>query len=748
MALSASSQLPDEIIKEILAPVLFVSDEAFSDTSQKSNPFASYELSTSTILVVCKSWLRVATPLLYETVVLRSKAQAQALSGALKRNEQLGRFIKKLRIEGGYGTFVGEILRHSPTLTDLWVSTALWSNESVAGYTKGFRSVNPRRLIVVDDRLKTSAIRKKVYEALGEAIRLWTKLTSFEINGAGHRAERVEPLVAGLHKASRLEYLSFHLECSITESIQRLSKIPSLKQVRVITRFGGKPSFQKLKDSRYLSGFEMLMRFDQGLYNKVLYESPNKDGRFDLDFAAFFAEDEDVPGVQTNLQEKDENILAAPLDPNWRPLAGASNEDRRKILSSILRHAASLSIHGTSMAMGPQTLQQFRAGLTLVSHEFHELATPFLYEAPMLTGQKGLRALSRSRHAHHIRFLWLQSVHSTWNTVDALSLVLVLLLRCNNLVLVSEAKHRFTLDVDDKRRSDPEPMPYQWSQFDLKIPIGSTTLIALSKNCAGTLRHLHLNIGLASFKGQEDFTKVLNALGQLRELRSITMCGNIESVGDHTKLDVSAERFPADAFSHLERLIVDPRRIVNQFFLYALCYAKLPALSWLQIEDDPFNFYLDPSIENFLSTHGSKLIYLKSPARLQSLFLSCVNVSTWHTVCGGGFDSRSDFQCLDADNLDPDQDVQYALNSIVIPSYQFGPPEAEAILNMDLSRLAKLDKIHINRLEWPKSQRDIEKSTWVKVAEAMVERWNVKLVDRQGIAWVPRLKPVKPARKK
>jgi F-box-like len=177
MALPASSQLPDEIIREILAPALHVSDEAFSNTSGTSNPFANYGLSSSTILVVCKSWLRVATPLLYETVVLRSKAQAQALSGVLKHNGQFGQFIKKLRVEGGYGTFVGEILKRSPSLTDLLITTSLYSNESIAGYPKGFQSVNPHRLIVLDDHLKASAIRKKVYQALAEAVRhSWTNL--------------------------------------------------------------------------------------------------------------------------------------------------------------------------------------------------------------------------------------------------------------------------------------------------------------------------------------------------------------------------------------------------------------------------------------------------------------------------------------------------------------------------------------------------------------------------------------------
>jgi hypothetical protein len=103
--------LPDEIISEILSPALKVSDEVFSDTSEVS-PFAKYAESTSAYLLVCKSWLRVSTPLLYNIVILRSKAQAKALSLALAGNKELGQFIKKLRVEGGYGTPMLTIAQH------------------------------------------------------------------------------------------------------------------------------------------------------------------------------------------------------------------------------------------------------------------------------------------------------------------------------------------------------------------------------------------------------------------------------------------------------------------------------------------------------------------------------------------------------------------------------------------------------------------------------------------------------------
>ncbi|KAH6909304.1 hypothetical protein BKA70DRAFT_1400209 [Coprinopsis sp. MPI-PUGE-AT-0042] len=671
MALPASSQLPDEIIKEILAPVLYVSDEAFSDMSANSNPFAKYDLSTSTILVVCKSWLRVATPLLYETVVLRSKAQAQALSGALKRNEQFGQFIEKLRIEGGYGTFVGEILRRSPFLSELWISTTLYSNESVAGYLKGFQAVNLRRLIVVDNHLKTSAIRKKVYE--GEAVRhAWTNLTYFEINGADWRSERLVPLVNSLSEASQLEYLTFHPTCEIAEPVIRLATIPNLKQIRVISRHGGKPTIQKLQNAHYVSELEKLMRDDRGLYDKVVYESAKKDGSFGFDFAVFLSDsdsDDSLPETQTNVHKKDEDVLPAPLDPNWRPLVGASDMGRKEILSCILRHAASLSEQGTS------------------SIRRQELATPFLYQAPILTGPKGFS-------------------------------------RCSNLVLVSEARHLHALEKGDEIQNDTMPIPYQWSNFE------SGLRYQPRPQCSHrTFKELRWYPSASSPQHGTSFAQESESIHEGVKRTGATSRAAFESVGDLTKLDVSAGRFPRDAFPHLERLVVDPDCTINKVFLYALCSAKLPTLNWLRIGGDFPMLGRDPSIEKFLSVHGSKLTYLESTARLGGSFAYCTNVRVWLAIYSDGRGSDDDFLCLDADNLNPDPDVTYALNSIMISSYRFGLSEAEALLNMDLSRLTNLEKIHDDHLEWPKSQRGIDKSTWVPVAEAMVERWNIKFAD-------------------
>ncbi|KAH6909307.1 hypothetical protein BKA70DRAFT_1562155 [Coprinopsis sp. MPI-PUGE-AT-0042] len=751
MTFPASCQLPDEIIKEILAPALYVSDEAFSSTCAKSNPFANYELSTSTILVVCKSWLRVATPMLYETVVLRSKAQAQALASALKQNEQLGRFIRKLRVEGGYGTFVYEVLRRSSSLTDLWLSTGLWSNESIAGYLKGFQLVNPRRLIVVDSDGKTSAIRKKIYEALAEAVRHpWTSLISFESYDTVYASDRVAPLLDSLLGASRLKYLCLHRDLFTAEV--KLATIPSLKQIRYITKVA-KPPFEGLQEPpSYRDQLQSFMRSNRELYDKVVYERPPEDDS-KSPLAVIFPNSGQNNKTQGRTEEA---IIPAPMNPNWRPLSQLSDQSRKRILVDILRYAMSLSSLGTSMittSAGKKTLQHFRAGLRLVSREYNELATPFLFEAPMLVKTQGLAQLVSSPNVRYIKSLWLDyRNHDHQREV----LTAALIQSCENLALVSEVRYRPALERALNVQHESTTTPYLWSQFQPAIRLPSTTIVALSKTCARTLQHLHLNVDLADDVDEDHITELMQALGQLQELRSLAMTGTsrAERLCDlKDKAQVSRFRFQPDAFPHLERLATGRGSLLHTVSISALCRVKLPALRWLLIDGVASKVYLDPLMRTFLEVHGRKLTSLQSSARIGTLFAHCSNVKNWHARCSGSIDSALpgyDFDSLAASKLKPNPCVEYALDTITIsePSFIFGVPEAEALLNTDLSRLTKLTTVHITHLEWPKSQRDIDKSLWVKLAEAMVEKWNVKLKDGEGKAWVPRLKAVKPTRKK
>ncbi|KAF9447882.1 hypothetical protein P691DRAFT_730679, partial [Macrolepiota fuliginosa MF-IS2] len=166
------SFLPDELLKEILAPALQVPDDSFTCITGRS-PFSNYERSTSAYLLVCKDWLRVATPLLYGVVVLRSKAQIQALEYALVSTPLLGGFIKKLRVESGYCASLLHILKASRNLTDLCLSLEVYSHENMVSLSKGFSGIQVQRLIVCDPCQTNNLKIRALVEAICHHIPKW-----------------------------------------------------------------------------------------------------------------------------------------------------------------------------------------------------------------------------------------------------------------------------------------------------------------------------------------------------------------------------------------------------------------------------------------------------------------------------------------------------------------------------------------------------------------------------------------------
>ncbi|KAH6909299.1 hypothetical protein BKA70DRAFT_1278146 [Coprinopsis sp. MPI-PUGE-AT-0042] len=732
MAFPASSQLPDEITKEILAPVLYVPDETFADTALKASPFATYGLSSSTILVVCKSWLRVATPLLYDTVVLRSKAQAQSLAVVLKKDSQLGTFIKKLRVEGGYGNAIFEILKRSPYITDIWISTALWSNESVVGYAKGLLLVDPRRLIVVDDRLKTSAIRERVYEALEEAIKKrWKNLNTVVLEIPRPELQRTSDLVDALAQSpAQIEHLGL---LSTHANWVKLMTLPSVKSIRVCTvakkfDWGSRPE-------QYASSspvFDSALQQDRALYDKTTYHQSEQKPRAPTSRVA-----------PKGISQADAYITAAPLDPNWKPLEYASQESRDTIWTKILGLAMSPLSPGT----GPShpTLSRFtwhgnRAGLVRVCREFHRLGTPFLYEVVILGNTRMIVKLNASPHKGHIKEIWLQQYHSfiyrrgiVKNELDTGALA-DLIGSCNNLVIVSQAR---ACRLED-RDAGPVPMPYLWNEEKPDIELPVQTLVSLSERSAGTLQHFNLGVQLDEDEDKtQQLALIVQALGHFRELRSLTLCtgGNYAVPG--RKINV---KLPRDAFAKVERLRMFNNSVLNSSIMGTLATdVELPSITHATIRAMEFGgFSLIHTVYPFFSVHGHKIAFLGSPSSAGHMFDVLQNLLEWEITPDMVAGHHNNFDFLD--DLEEDEHIS-TLKSITFTSYGLSNL-AEALNDLDLTPFKALETVQIaGGLEWPTNQRDIDKSVWVKIAERLRAKQNIKVLDHTGKAWVPRLKP-------
>ncbi|KAF7334509.1 F-box domain-containing protein [Mycena venus] len=243
MASTAANRIPDEIVSEILTPLLKHPDKVFSDRSKK--PLLAPGYSSSTYLLVCKTWLRVSTPLLYNVVILRTTAQAEALQTVLQSNKEFGLFIKKLRVEGGFGNPMQTILKCAPNITDLFLTFFVWSSDSVRGLCSGLTLINPRRVIVVDAngwevKLKENKQVTQLFNSLLDLIPRWDNLKIFEfpyVVRDGDKPKvvaRADALASALAESPSLETLIADIAFGLPYYISRVTKAPSLKSIHFI----------------------------------------------------------------------------------------------------------------------------------------------------------------------------------------------------------------------------------------------------------------------------------------------------------------------------------------------------------------------------------------------------------------------------------------------------------------------------------------------------------------------------------
>ncbi|KAF7373574.1 hypothetical protein MSAN_00567800 [Mycena sanguinolenta] len=267
-----ANSLPDEIISEILSPALSVSDAAFSalSNSYRRSPFMTFSESTSAYLLVSKAWLRVSTPLLYHDVILRSKAQAQALATTLTTNPALGRNI-----------------------TDLFLSTTIASSDNASGLCRGLPLLNPVR-VIIDTGYRWISVGKsglKLLETLEQCILTWKKMVSPSVLFSFiHSCLCVQTvlkvpsdfrsdLAKAVAQAPSLQTLMVWHEgslCEVPPCVRIIAANPSLKRFRI------EPP-RLLRDS-FENDFYTEMKQDKRLM--ALWDSTDESGHIPADDAA------------------------------------------------------------------------------------------------------------------------------------------------------------------------------------------------------------------------------------------------------------------------------------------------------------------------------------------------------------------------------------------------------------------------------------------------------------------------------
>ncbi|KAK6977493.1 hypothetical protein R3P38DRAFT_3123259 [Favolaschia claudopus] len=503
--------LPDEIISEILSPALNVSNERFAAT-ERISPFATYSVSSSAYLLVCKAWLRVATPLLYRVVVLRSTSQANALEETLQDHPELGRFIKKLRVEGGYGPAMHTILQSAPNIQDLFISLCIWSTDRTAGLRKGLALLNPRRVIIDDPSACDPPHNKQLdtlMQTLWACIRSWDNLKVFSMPyGFGSeewRSVRARNFISSLEECASVHTIQLTSYFSKFHDFLRL--LPSISSLETVefTDSTLRPAINRIPELKALAQFKPNLVFRPTPSTSTTTKTP------------------------TPSQCK-------PTNPTFIPMSSTSVKTCESIWDRILFFAMSIDYDELSCISTP--IYSRRPGILQVCKPFYRIALPHLYHSLHLTPKNAPSIATQLQHHKDNDTLRLGAcIHSIRSFHAPTASLLAILSHATNLqfLLVSEWGGEFQRGV--------ESLPFPALHTLILPPYlrDPTPFLLFLKTGGGTLRRLLLpenldkdtppildlcpNLVQLEFRGEYDVsqTAVKNEHRALRRISAMRM---------------------------------------------------------------------------------------------------------------------------------------------------------------------------------------------------------------------------------
>ncbi|KAJ6620722.1 hypothetical protein B0H10DRAFT_2020262 [Mycena sp. CBHHK59/15] len=683
MAPSMADSIPDEIISEILSPALRVSDKAFSSTTRNS-PFASFSESSSAFLLVSKAWLRVATPLLYYTVILRSKAQAQALASALRQNTDLGRFIKKLRVEGGYQSSMFKIIQTSRNISDLFLSLNILSPDDAGGLCRGLPLMDPTRVILHDSDGWTPRPARQLVDVLQKCIPKWKNLAVFETPFPN--VEIYDIIAFGLARALRdapnLKTLV------LPDGIFPMSRVP-----QHILTIATNPSLQNIRfkspTAKPDRGLIEALQKDAGLRARDLFTLPEEQPRANASPPKPFNY---PPRLAADSVQEDaiwSRVLYFAM--NRVPPARKLEDDPGR-LESMLDSLFGLhdsESEGPDLELAvPQPRSAYLAPV-LVSKMFMRLSIPYLYERPILDSSSAVSAFSRRivqrpSLGSHVRSLYMDGYGDQAG-------IKAIFARTPALV---ELDGRYELT---------------WKTFnELGSSVGSTLV---------TFK------GLSVTKSKDASPVVFSLFPQMKFFT--WECKTVFNTADNL--------VPDSALVSLENLTINS---FDVSFLVVLSHMKLPSLKSAIFSGTTRGG------NSFFQTHGKKLQTLTvSVAQIAdfdlAIFRNCPSIRVLTILCDEKVvPNPSSFQV----SL-----KHMHLESIVIRLSDYGLTQyrerkwVEFFSALDLEAFPVLREIQHFECNWPSTEREILKSNWVKCAEDLLDR-NIKLTDYKGVPWKRRLK--------
>ena len=173
-----ANRVPEEILRDILK---YSTSVSLVDIFMKLNTRVMDPPSSARagLLLVCKRWLRVGTPLVYETVVLDCEDKIRKLARTLRHNPILGSMVRNLRVDGGYGLPFWMVAKLFSKVCVFAINIKTLSKSYNSGLSRALQHFDPTELYVhgfgEKDKTKKSKANSKY---IIDAISGWKSLVS------------------------------------------------------------------------------------------------------------------------------------------------------------------------------------------------------------------------------------------------------------------------------------------------------------------------------------------------------------------------------------------------------------------------------------------------------------------------------------------------------------------------------------------------------------------------------------------
>ncbi|KAI5896344.1 uncharacterized protein SCHCODRAFT_02532107 [Schizophyllum commune H4-8] len=694
------------------------------------------------LLLVCKAWRRVGVPLLYRTAIIRSKGQAESLTHAITAlYPERARFVRRLRLEGGFGMDAFKLLKATTRLTHLAINLHVFANESIIGLCRGLQleHVNPTVLVLADTK-ENSKNRAKLVDTVTDQVPRWTKLMAVHLTCIEwHLGPYTTSIVRLLANAPALHTV-----------VMPIDGRPPLNDIRILSRnralgclfFTSERTFANYyhMDANEINAVEAKIAEDPRLSSICVYDTEDGKAKRWVDsheyhrnlYLADVARRKRVPSPEPT-------TYASPPPMHLQPL-----EVQQRIWLRIFDFVKPTSILSpTVVDVKPALLSCSR-----VCKMWRRLALPRVYANISLMWSYKTQHLAKSfemnpQLGRYVRTLGLNNrlrdLKDDSRDGQIIDIDAVLGNVPNLRVLSAKCTD---LTSDQRRQSDA--LRISWSRFtslpQLSSGLTENVGVKIPKEYAPpaegegeqTQEDEHFPEGSAAATtavdtagdkkkpAQKELTVALGPLTPFRALRVLHFHGA-------AKLKFKDADVPNDIFPVLEDLKF---MSCHTSFLRLFNLFELPRLRKLALHSSAQTC---EDAGDFLERHGPKVEELDLAFFPTDTVLElCTAMRTLHVrerkppskYSAAGWRSKT----LSVIHFTDEMPARI----------QAQRPWAPVLSTIDPSKVPKLKIMHMGLL-WPTDERSISSNFWIPFAESLLQK-GIEIRDQDNLPWIPRLR--------